>query len=356
LGAFRFLLATFVMLSHIPGGLLRSNHGASSVLAFYFLSGWLMAMSYRRFMEKTDRPARAFYLDRFIKLWPSYILVFAVALVFYANTGMQTFDWRRVMLEIFLVPNAFTKMIPWHEHGLNIVQPSWSLGVECIFYLTVPLLIALPYRFKLVAAYVMAIGHLAVLSSPAVIGDFIDCTPPIRESFCSVPVSDYLGMDMPIFAGVTFLLGHIAYDRFRGRPERKDRHLFFIWGLYVVYWLAIATPFGLFQFVGTVDVMLGMVLFLPAALLSILWSLDRKQPRLDRILGDLAYPLFLVHVLARHIDEYLFGDGSPLRIIALALVLAVIVMLFQTRLIDRLRYGVRGFGAPQREPAAAGIG
>jgi peptidoglycan/LPS O-acetylase OafA/YrhL len=354
LGTFRFMLAALVMMSHLPGSFMRSNLGASSVLAFYFLSGWLMAMSYRRFMEKTDRPARAFYLDRFIKLWPSYILVFAVALVFYANTGMQTFDWRRVVLEIFLVPNAFTKMMPWHEHGLTIVQPSWSLGVECIFYLTVPLLIALPYRFKLVAAYVMAIGHLAVLSSRSLIGDFVDCAWPFRETLCEIPVSDYLGMDMPIFAGVTFLLGHIAFDRFRGTVKRTDSHLFIIWGVYAAYCLLIAQQFNFTQNAATYDVMFAMAFFLPVALMSILLSLDRKQAWWDRLLGDLAYPLFLVHFLARHIVEY-FSGPSPLRAVAVSLVLALLVMLFQTQVVDRFRYGIRGFGAPRREPAAAGI-
>ncbi|MET3900816.1 peptidoglycan/LPS O-acetylase OafA/YrhL [Devosia sp. UYZn731] len=90
MGTFRFLLASLVMLSHFPGVYLKSNLGQSSVLAFYFISGWLMAMSYERFVAKSASPNTAFFLDRFIKIWPSYALVFVVSLCFFVVQGYSS--------------------------------------------------------------------------------------------------------------------------------------------------------------------------------------------------------------------------------------------------------------------------
>ena len=42
MGSFRFMLAMLVAISHTLGVSMRGNLGASAVIAFYFISGWLM--------------------------------------------------------------------------------------------------------------------------------------------------------------------------------------------------------------------------------------------------------------------------------------------------------------------------
>lgn len=73
-GYVQIFACRLVMLSHFPGVYLMSNLGQSAVLAFYFISGWHMAMSYARFKAKGPSPNSAFFMDRAIKIWPSYAL------------------------------------------------------------------------------------------------------------------------------------------------------------------------------------------------------------------------------------------------------------------------------------------
>lgn len=357
MGTFRFLLAVLVMLSHFPGVYLKSNLGQSAVLAFYFISGWLMAMSYARFKAKTSSPNSAFFIDRAIKIWPSYALVFLVSLVFFWSTGVFQFDWRRVPLELLVIPNAFTKMIPWNEaHALTIVPPAWSLGVEACFYLTVPLLALLSYRASIALAYLLAAGHLVVLMIGSPIGRIVQCGGFIRETLCTIPISDYLGMDFPALVGVTFLLGHIAYVRYRDN-SKSDNHLAIIWAVYLLVFLVVAPYTGRIANLSTYDVLFAMCFLLPAALVALELTRSRPQTSWDKWLGDMSYPLFLSHFLARYIIEYLFGryednQNFYLQAIVLSLLLSIAVMQFQ-KSVDNLRYAVRGFSSARRSVAGA---
>lgn len=357
LGTFRFVLALLVTLSHFPGSYMRLNFGVAAVLGFYFISGWLMAMSYRRFQTKTETPTKAFFIDRFIKLWPSYILVFTVSIVFFQVTGIFDFDWRRAILEIFILPNALTKMIPWHYHALTIVPPSWSLGVEAWFYLTVPILALLTYKTKIRLAYVMVFGHTVVLMIGKPISTAFSCFWPIREEFCTIPISDYFGMDFPIFVGVTFLLGSLAFERFT--TEKKDNHLFIIWAVYAFHFLIGGPALRTITNLTAYEVLFAMSIILPMACCALIITRNQEQPQFDRLLGDLSYPLFLTHFLARYVVEFMMGPMEGRRthfLIALAvsLLFSFIVMYWQ-KSVDGLRYKVRGFGTMQRRPRPAGI-
>ena len=56
LGILRFILAMLVLLSHIPGLGMPLNPGVSAVILFYFISGYLMGRSYRRFQQHSQQP------------------------------------------------------------------------------------------------------------------------------------------------------------------------------------------------------------------------------------------------------------------------------------------------------------
>ncbi len=334
---------------------MKSNYGASAVIAFYFLSGWLMSMSYRRFQQKApETTVKAFFADRFFKLWPSYTLVFLVSLAFFIQTGIFQFDWRRIPLELLIVPNAFTKMIPWNEqHALNIIPPTWSLGVEACFYLTVPALAFLSYRFKIILAYAMILVHLAVMSVSAPIGHFVTCFWPIRESLCTIPVSDYFGMDFPGTIGVVFLIGFIGFERQQGK--RTDNHLFIFWGIYAFYFLIAGPLSSTLANWGTYDVAFSIVFLLPLATAGLVITRTASQPVWDRILGELSYPLFLTHFLALYIVEFTTGlaksDGAMFTpAICLSIVLSFGLAYFQ-RMVDKQRYKMRGF--PKSAPGQA---
>jgi peptidoglycan/LPS O-acetylase OafA/YrhL len=128
MGFFRFTLAALVMLSHLPGTSYRTNYGQMAVLGFYFISGYLMALMYTRFMAKSPNPTKDFFLDRVFKLWPSYLLVLVVCFLFYNPTDIRPAQLSQMWPELLMLPNAYTKLLDFSDHYLLIPQ-TWSLGV-----------------------------------------------------------------------------------------------------------------------------------------------------------------------------------------------------------------------------------
>ena len=382
MGIFRFILAALVMLSHIPGAYMPTNYGLSAVFGFYCLSGWLMAMSFRSFQGKVAQPARAFYFDRVIKLWPLYALVLGLSLILFWVTAIRQVSISQVIIELFLIPNAFGRPFVWGN--FNIVPPAWSLGVEAVFYLIVPFLSWISFRAKVFVIYVLIAAHLMVLSVPFTFGAIMSCSWPLKESFCSHPVSDYLGTEFPLLASVPFLVGFVAHDMFV--QGRRAFHLIVWWGMYLIIFTEVNKIYPVASNLGSHEVLFAMVFVVPIALILLATRTGKPASSFDRFLGDLSYPLFLSHYIvifgltayigAENIVDYAFatigGDGpgyiagqeavkaalaawSPaqglplvlpifvLQVVPLALLLAYALSLVQVRVFDRYRYRARGF-------------
>lgn len=384
MGTFRFILAALVMLSHIPGAYMPTNYGLSAVFGFYCLSGWLMAMSFRSFQRKSERPVAVFYLDRAIKLWPLYALVLGLSVILYWATSVREVSLSQIGIELLLLPNAFGRPFVWGSY--NIVPPSWSLGVEAVFYLIVPLLAWLSFRAKIITVYVLILVHIIVLSIPSPVGTFLSCGWPLKEVFCTHPVSDYFGTEFPLLASVPFLIGFIAHDQFT--QGRKTHHLLIWWAMYLLCFTELDKIYPLTQNLGTHEVMFAMIFVVPIALGLLATRMGKPASRTDRFLGDLSYPLFLSHYIVifglmayfgkEGIVDYAFmtlgGNGSGyvagqdlvkaalanwtwsqgipiilpvfvLQVVPLALVLAYALSQIQVRVFDHYRYKKRGFSS-----------
>jgi peptidoglycan/LPS O-acetylase OafA/YrhL len=348
MGIFRFILAFLVVLSHLPGSAMRGNLGESAVIAFYFISGWLMTHSYRAFQKNSVFPIRTFFIDRVIRLYPTFILIFTISLAFMIWAHLP-FSWRRVAMEPFVFPLAYTKLFPFGTNGVPIVPPSWSLGVEAHFYLFIPLWLALALNFRVVFTCVLAIVHIVVLATPGSVQNYIGCPPFVLQGWCDNPFSDVFGYDMPFIVATAFLYGSITYDRVVLKQGRFAP-IVFIWALYASALWLFGPPFKWLENMSAYDIFLGIVVFAPFAVLVFQTRLEGKARRIDWLIGNLSYPLFLVHFLAIKIVVYVAGSPEvqpPLYIptLLLSVGLAIVVALFQSIAVDRLRYRVRGFGS-----------
>lgn len=351
MGFFRLALAILVMLSHLPGTWGGANYGQMAVLGFYFVSGYLMAMIYTRFKVKSRHPTRDFFIDRVFKLWPSYLLVIGATVVFLDYTGIRQVRFVDLIPELLLAPAAFGKLFQY-PYSSYLVPPAWSLGVELHFYLVVPLLAVLSYRAKIALAYVLTGAHLTVLSSAKMVSDFIPVVWPFRTTITELPVSDYFGFDLPFIIFVVFLLGNLSFEKFIVRKS-SDPHLYVLWAIYAFSLFFVFPYKGWIFRLSVRETLLSITLFAPIALAVLVATASTKPNVYDRIAGALAYPLFLVHCLARDVIVYFFGAhgqnaGMILQSIALAFVLAAIVAVFQVWVADRGRYWARGFGSSLR--------
>jgi peptidoglycan/LPS O-acetylase OafA/YrhL len=166
MGTVRFLLATCVVVSHTPSNVLFGVpllSAITAVQAFYIISGFLITMILNERPEYRSR--MNFYLSRYLRLWPPYIVVALLALCFYQwdaefSTLPQmeirtvSFVWLSNMTLLFQDLFLFlrqdsgvlsftgdfgTAPQPWIM-SFMLVPQCWTLGVEMAFYLVAPFL------------------------------------------------------------------------------------------------------------------------------------------------------------------------------------------------------------------------
>ena len=342
LGMLRFILALLVLLSHIPGLGMPLNPGVSSVILFYFISGYLMGRSYQRFQLHSFQPVRDFYYDRLLKLMPQYsvVVLLTFLLIYWLGPAQHTLflnqpvELQRVLLNVLLLPVNYV-FEPLSIEALlphPIVPPAWSLSSEFHFYLLLPLILMLG-RWGFVLVFIGA-GSIQIAALFHETGLFN---------------SDNFGYRF-IFGVLVFFLAGIAFGR---RQEGFYRHIVWAYLLtYLLMLLVIAPSFGLYAKPRVQELMIGAVMAIP--LLSAALSAKRSsgwQARSDDLLGRLAYPIFISHFLVFYCCEKLLGltlsrHGSVyvLTTIAGTLISALLLVQLQA-LVERYRIARRGFSS-----------
>jgi peptidoglycan/LPS O-acetylase OafA/YrhL len=133
----RFIAAILIVLFHFGQNTSLStnpiiNLATAGVSYFFLLSGFILSSVYYKNTENLNK--KQYYLKRFVRIYPVYILALLILISFIFLTK-QTIDFKAVFLQIFLLQSWFPDFVK----TLNI--PSWSLSVEVFFYLLFPFLI-----------------------------------------------------------------------------------------------------------------------------------------------------------------------------------------------------------------------
>lgn len=343
MGLLRLLLAAAVVFAHTPVHNLITG-GRLAVESFFMISGFYVALV----LDRNYREARDFYVNRYLRLAPVYLVVAAASLLSWVFYGVKPFaesapplpEWGLQPLGFLLVTNVtmFFQdvtmfMCAGHDglhwvadfrscspplYGALLVPQAWSLGIEIIFYALAPWLLRLRARWLL--AIILASGATKI-------GLYL-------LGFKRDPW-DYRFFPSELFL---FLLGTVAY-RWRNSKHalRMDTWPSLkVWGL-----LAFALVFSRLPLAS------GFYLIFLACLFFSLPSLLAFSNRhaWDRKLGELSYPLYVVHVLAISWLEHAFPAERSWTFSALALMASLVAAAALYRFVDvpmeRVRAGRR---------------
>jgi peptidoglycan/LPS O-acetylase OafA/YrhL len=177
----RLLFATAVCLAHcyVLSGYTELRFIAlifSSTVAvksFFVVSGFLIFMSYER-----SSSLSSYFEKRVRRIYPAYLTVvtmFATVLVFASSKPASAYfsaAWLKYVAANLVFLNFLQGTLPGvFEH--NIVQAVngalWTLKIEVMFYLTVPLIVTLIRRFSvrpvLVIIYILSVLYVQILQS-----------------------------------------------------------------------------------------------------------------------------------------------------------------------------------------------
>jgi peptidoglycan/LPS O-acetylase OafA/YrhL len=339
-GLIRVILAYSVVLGHSA-----SVHGYFIVPAnvavtlFFIVSGFYMAMVLAEKYTGEHR-IRQFYSNRVLRLYPTYIISFAlmigIQLYLHQKThGEYTSPWQSegavlpwsVKLPL-LVPNIalFGSDLPWIFHygaksGLHfslgqdlpsvpdavrlgrclVIPPAWSIGLELWFYLLAPFLILWRTRSLAILAFISVAVRLGL------------------EWYA--PWSSYFFFPVNL---CFFLWGMLMYRVYRSeryiRVATQPRAR--------VVFVAVVAAIVFRQYIPFYRNYDWMLYILFGSALPFLFQAS-KNWRLDRWIGNLSYPIYLVHASALLMLKVGWGvDAGPAAILCstiAALVLLVAV-------------------------------
>ncbi|MCY1290930.1 Acyltransferase family protein [compost metagenome] len=297
MGAIRLLLALAVVSVHIHWDSLWAGPGGTvAVQAFFMISGFYIAMTLSG--PYAGAPFR-FWLNRALRLYPAYLIAAAAGLMLnllLAPEFSDAFASLPTGAKILLATsNAVIFGQDWvmfsgvRDGSLSLVSnfrdsdpelwsflvdpPAWSLGVELTFYLLAPFL------FRLKTSVIVALLLLSAALRLALVLHGLKADP---WSYRFFPTE--LAM---------FLLGGLAHRAgvVINRSKRFARHGF-LGGVALAGTLLFIMLYGAIPLGGTAK----KIIFYATFAISLPFIFDYvKSNKIDRIIGDLSYPLYISH-------------------------------------------------------------
>jgi peptidoglycan/LPS O-acetylase OafA/YrhL len=310
----RFVAAFLVVLHHFgkpPSPRFVYNvldHGFVAVTLFFILSGFILTFSYMSHEGSLKTSKRNFWVARFARIYPVYLLGFLIA----APLAVQEIGamggaspWIDTSL---FAAAALTLVQSWSSVASMVWNtPAWSLSVEAFFYLLFPLvappILKLKSRGLLVATLVFWIASLAAPLAGLVSAHF-------DHTFWS---------NNPLIRLPEFLLG-IALGKFWLTRKRGDfdRHLPYTAvgsALALVAFLSLDGHVSFFMNGATAPMMMVLIYSLACGRGVLAWFLATKPMVL---LGEASYSLYLFHwplwfiitdFLVNHLERFQKGPS-----------------------------------------------
>jgi peptidoglycan/LPS O-acetylase OafA/YrhL len=310
----RFIAAFLIVLHHFgkpPSPLFARNvldHGFVAVNLFFILSGFILTYSYMSHEGSLNTSKRNFWVARFARIYPVYLLGFLIATPL-AMQAIRPIGGASPWIETSLfAAAALTLVQSWSSDAVLVWNgPAWSLSVEAFFYLlfpfVAPAILKLKSRSLMLATLVFWIASMAGPLAPLVTAHF-------DRNFW---------MFNPLIRLPEFLLG-IALGKFwlmrkRGDFDRYLPHVAVASAGLLVAFLSLELPESVFMNGATAPMMMALIYSLACGRGVLAWFLATKPMVL---LGEASYSLYLFHwplwfiisdYLVDHLERFQHGPS-----------------------------------------------
>lgn len=307
MGAIRILLALSVVVWHVPGAQHRLLNASVAVLLFFMISGFYMALIINeKYAPSGPGWIKRFYLARFLRLYPAYIAMCAVMVAWFTYwPSPNVMTWRLpvslgeqlllVVLNIGIVGQDLYALMNhvgadrvkslfgpgFFNPAFMLVGQAWSLSSEIVFYALAPFVVRSPLRLVAIVAVSLAIRFGLVAAGwtsgfwgywfiPATIGMFALGS---LSYFTYRLIGGWRWSATIGWSALAFMIGWVV-------------------GLSLLY--GVTLPKGNVNSLDEPRFWATYVLF--AGLLPFVFCATERIA-VDRVIGDLSYPLYLVHGL-----------------------------------------------------------
>ena len=353
MGLIRFFLAISVIFSHLNiVGVFTG--GGIAVQSFYIISGFFVALMFD--VSPAYRDISKFYRSRLLRIFPIYYAVFLVSIVFviafgipglpngkelFLNFNIET-KFLIVFSNIFIFFQDWIMFLGWNNGGLSfvphfsmsepplynflLVPQAWSLAIELSFYLISPFLVRCKTNWLI---FLVIVGLLLRVIF-------------YKNGLFEDPWS-YRFFGLEFF---TFLIGMLSYRMYRKAKDEKwnilDNKRIGAGSLICMLVFAISL-----KSLPVPVKMLAPFFYLSVfALLPIIFNFT-KSNKFDRFIGELSYPLYVVHILVINIANSVFGESINesyyfIFVLVVSILASIILNLMIQNKIDNYRSKIKG--------------
>jgi len=326
MGVFRLFLALSVLLGHTRGhGFLGLSFvfPEIAVQSFFMISGFYMALVLN---EKYNQPGQyaTFLQQRFLRLYPTYfILIVSVLAIDFAMTGITGHAWgnlsvwsnnchvlsplalaflvfenivifgQEVVMLLGLDPSTGAFQLFWLNDAVKpvslsyflLIGSSWSLAVEFLFYVLAPFLVRRPVRAQIIIVAVCFLVRAA--------------------TFLLVPQDGYHWIYFLFPPNLFFFMaGSVSYILYKNyEPQLKNIAVGKPW--IIVLFALIALDYCRFPYTRQLYLIWTPAVFF---MVPLLFALTCRN-RVDRLIGELSYPCYLIHPHVLLFTLPWFGSG-----------------------------------------------
>jgi peptidoglycan/LPS O-acetylase OafA/YrhL len=313
-GLLRLFLALAVLNSHLPlmgvdPPLVRIFHSFVAVCAFFMISGFYMSLVLHETYGVRQRGIADFYLNRILRLFPTYWVVMICYFIFRGFSG-GFLDW---LEQAAIFPHVLWGTVTLNPTNVLVLGQMYTVGLEMLFYALAPLVVR---------------RSMTTLGSFFVIAVVVHFLP----MYLGLPVRPWQYEFFPAIL-VFFLAGALSYRLYLavGKLQFDRRWGYLSWlvlGLYCVRFGNIGGPFT--------NALAPLAFYLLVAVAIPFLFLASKDSKVDRFLGDLSYPLYVVHFAV----IYTIGQTyrSAMLVTGLSLILSIALVVLVERPIDTLRH------------------
>jgi peptidoglycan/LPS O-acetylase OafA/YrhL len=329
----RLLLAFSVIMLH-TGAPYTFAGGRIAVEMFFMISGFLISYVVNKDAAYSN-PIK-FYIARVLRIYPTYYVIAAAMLILFVGEHNRISDFERLPLDlrwlmgvvnVTIIGQDWTNfirtpagMLPLHKFLFD--PPAWTLGVELSFYLIAPFIVR--RRPALIALLAASLGL-------RLIGWFMGLSD-----------NPWAGRFFP-FELVFFVAGALSQQLVLPWAG-GDRRKWLVVPVTVAALVLVASAMSLPPIEPARTALVGTCFFMALPFIFIF----QRQRRWDVAIGDLSYPIYLVHwPVAMVVLELLRRSGLwrassyppmlPFIVTVLALIAAVVLEAVVGRPVNRLR-------------------
>jgi len=327
-GYLRFILAIFVILSHLDIRCYGLNQGVISVVIFYILSGFVVSNLYRNIISievKNKKHYSSFFTlcfllfikNRIRRIFPLYFFILFLTISFLLITNFTNLNFTpfNIFTNLTIIPLNFYMWLDSSiltDQKYILIPPAWSLGTELQAYLLLPFALIFP-----------KIKYLAILVSFSIY---------MLANF-NIIHTDYYGYRLIVGVFFIFMLGSSLEKISKNQQNKFDKS--FLISIWAITFISIFGYNTIEIKVYARETTIGILTGIP---LIYFISKIKKKLILNSFLGKLSYSLFLSHFLAIWLVEYLFSiENKIIKIVIITFIIALIGVYTECIYLARIR-------------------